>query len=510
MAAPRLVRRVRLPAAAHAALRRIAGLRPAPAWLVGGAIRDAALGRAVTDLDLAAVDARGLAAKIARAFKGTLVTLDPENAVYRLVLPPSRGRALKQIDVAEIQGRGILEDLARRDFTVNAVALELSADLPASVPARDFLDPRGGLADLARGVLRCEDDVPFKADPLRLLRAFRVAAQTGLTIEPATLELVRKHRRSAREPAGERISAELLALLALPGASSWLAAMDDCGLLTALFEDLEPARRCAEEYYGPGGVLKHSLDVCARMDFLLTNLRRIYPALAKKMEEHFAARAGGAAPYRAVLMLAALLHDVSKPETARSVDGRMRFFEHDTKGAARAEKIMRGLRLSGEQIAAVTTMIRQHLRPGHLASSGEKVTDKAIYRFFRDLGEHAPGLLVLCWGDHSSYMPEVRLRRLLDAACGDPPLKDLSRLRPPEARKTVAHLQLVSVLLRRFFDSDRSPVPVRLLDGSEVMKALKLPPGPRIGDILERLREAQAEGEVHDRPEALAFIANLK
>ena len=502
--------RVRLPPAALAALRRTAGLRPAPVWLVGGAIRDAALGRPVADIDLAAVGARSLAALLARAFKGTLVTLDAENAVYRLMLPPARGNVLKQIDVAEIQGRDILEDLSRRDFTVNAVALELRTDLPPSIPKKDFLDPRGGLADLARGVLRCEDERPLKEDPLRLLRAFRIAAQVGLEIDATTLGLIHKHRRSAREPAGERVSAELLALLALPGASSWLAAMDDCGLLTSLFEDLEPARRCAEEYYGPGGVLKHSLEVCARVDFLLTRLHRIYPALAGPLEEHFAARAAGGAPYRAVVMLTALLHDVSKPETARSVEGRLRFFEHEARGAVRAEKILRELRLSGEQITAATTMIRQHLRPGHLASSGEKVTDKAVYRFFRDLGEHAPGLLVLCWGDHSSYMPEARLRRLLDAACGDPPRADLSRVRPADARKTVAHLQLVSMLLRRFFDRARSPVPERLLDGSEVMKALKLPPGPRIGDILERLREAQAEGEVLTREAALEFIARLK
>ena len=106
-----MTRRLRLPAPALAALRRVAALRREPVWLVGGAIRDAVLGLPVVDLDLACADARGLAARIARAFKGSLVTLDAENAVYRLVLPPSRERAaLKQIDVAEIQGRDIQED----------------------------------------------------------------------------------------------------------------------------------------------------------------------------------------------------------------------------------------------------------------------------------------------------------------------------------------------------------------------------------------------------------------
>lgn len=504
-------RRIRLPAQAHAALLRVAGLKhPSPVYLVGGAVRDAALGRPVGDLDLAAADARGLAARLARAFKGTLVTLDPDNAVYRLVLPPMRGRALKQIDVAEILGRDIGEDLLRRDFTLNAVALQATPALKASVPASAFLDPRGGLADLARRVLRVEDDKPFKDDPLRLLRAFRIAAQAGLDIDPATTALIRKHRRLVREPAGERVQAELLALLAVPGASARLAEMDACGLLTALFEDLEPARRCAEDYYGPGGVLKHSLAVCARVDFLLTNFRTVYADLARVFDEHLAARSTGGVPERAVLMLAALLHDVSKPETARTVNGRLRFFEHDTRGAERAGKILRDLRFSREHAETVAEIVRQHLRPGHLASSPEPVTDKAAYRFFRDLGERAPSLLVVCWGDHASYMPEPKLKRLLSAACGAPRRAAPARLRGEDARKTVRHLQLVSMLLRRYFDQDRAPVPARLLDGAEVMKALKIPPGPKVGDALERLREAQAEGKVRDRAQALAFVARLK
>ncbi len=503
------VRRVRLGAEARAALGRVAALRREPVWLVGGAIRDAALGRAAPDLDLAARDARGLAAKIAREFRGTLVTLDAEACVYRLVLPPARGRALRQIDAAEIQGRDIAEDLRRRDFTANAVALELPARLPASIAQGAFLDPRGGLADLARGVLRCEDGRLFEEDPLRLLRAFRLAAQTGLEPDAGTLALVRRHRRLISRPAGERVQAELLGLLSCSGAAARLRAMDDCGLLTALFEDLEPARRCAQDYYGPGGVLAHTLEVCARLEFLLDRFPKIYPDISRAFDEHLAARAAGGAPWRATLMLAALLHDVSKPETARTVDGRLRFFEHDTRGAERAAAILRRLRFSRERVDSVAAIVRQHLRPGHLASGGP-VTEKAVYRFFRDLGDDAPGLLAVCWADHASYMPEPRLRRLLDAACGDPPRADLSRVRPPESKKTVVHLQLISRLLRRAFDRDRAPVPARLLDGKEVMKLLKIPPGPRVGDALERLREAQAEGAVRDRAQALAFVGRLR
>ena len=252
--------RLRLGAQARAALARVKASAKQPVWLVGGAIRDAALGRATSDLDLACADARGLAARLARDFRGTLVTLDEKNAVYRLVLPAARGAALKQIDVAGLMGKTIHEDLQRRDFTINAVALELGSALSATLNAKSFLDPRGGLKDLAVGLIRAEIESNLTDDPLRLLRAFRIAAQLDLVIEPATLKAIHRHRRLVREPAPERVHAELLSLLAVPGASRWLKRMDECGLLTELFEELEPARRCAESYYGPGGVLIHTLD----------------------------------------------------------------------------------------------------------------------------------------------------------------------------------------------------------------------------------------------------------
>jgi len=501
------MRRVRLGAEAREALAKIHSVARQPAWLVGGSIRDAALGRPFGDLDLACADARALAARLARAFKGTLVTLDEENAVYRLVLRPARGRSLKQIDIAGLQGKTIVEDLARRDFTLNAAALELTAGTPASLPESAFLDPRGGLRDLAAGIVRADIEQNLTDDPLRLLRAFRIAAQLGLRIEPKTLKAISRRKDLIREPAAERVAAELLLLLAVPGASSWLAALDEHGLLTALFPELEASRRCAEDYYGPGGVLTHTLEVCARVDYLLSNLRAIYPQLAGDLEKHFAERGG--APFRALLLLAALLHDVAKPETAKKIGGRLRFFEHDVKGAHATEAILRRLRLSREQIGTAAAIVRHHLRPGHLASGGP-LTERAAYRFFRDLGPDAPGLLIVCWGDHASYMPEARLRRLLKIATADPKRSDLSRLKPETARKTVAHLQLVSALLRRWRDQSRAPAPERLLDGRDIMKSLKIPPGPRIGELLERVREAQAEGEVKDREGALALIARLK
>ncbi len=490
-------------------LRRVAALRAEPVWLVGGAVRDLVLGRPLGDLDVACRGAKELANLCAREFKGTLVVLDEREGVYRVVLPKDAKGPL-QVDVAELQGGGIEKDLLRRDFTLNAVALPLSALRAAPRPA-DFLDPRGGLDDLAKGVLRCEEERILADDPLRLLRAFRLAAQLKMHIDEPTMKLIRKRRQDARQPAAERVRAELVGLLDCPGAAAWLKVMDECGLLTAVLEELEPARKCAEGYYGPGGVMTHTLDVCARLDYLLTEFDGLYRPQAKAFWSRLAAHAPADAPPRALLMLGALLHDVAKPETAKRVDGRLRFFEHDVIGAERASAVLKRLRFSRAAIDAVAAMVRHHLRPGHLVSAGG-ASDKAVYRLFRDLGEDAPGLLAVCWADHASYLPEARLARLLKTAVEDPSAdgKELGRLKAEDERKTVRHLQLVSFLLRRGLEPGPGPVPERLLDGAAVMKVLRLQPGPKVGEVLEALREAQATGKVRTREEALAYVSRLK
>lgn len=501
---PKPPQAARLPAEALEPLRLAARLHGKPVHLVGGAVRDLFLGRPLGDLDLACVGAQSLARKLAAALKGTPVVLDETNQVHRVALPPGGG-TLRQIDVAELQGAGIEQDLARRDFTLNAMALPLREDLAAAVPAKAVLDPRGGLADVAAGRLRCEDARLMKEDPLRLLRAFRIAAQLGFEIEKGTLEMIAGLRHRVRTPAGERTRVELLLLLAVPGASRWLKLMDETRLLTALFEEMEPARLCAAEYYGEGGVLRHSLDVCERADYLLSHVGRVFPEQARAVEAHLSPE------LRALILLSSLLHDVAKAETAKTVDGRLRFFGHDVVGAKRAGEIMKRLRCSNEETALVTAAVLHHLRPGGLATAGE-ITDKAIYRFFRDLGPHALPLLCVCWGDHASHLPEKTVVKALKTAALDPVkgVAALGRVRPQEARKTIYHLQVISLLMRRLFDEDRKPVPDRLIDGNEIMKLLSLKPGPEVGEWLERLREAQAEGKIATRADALAFLRKEK
>jgi poly(A) polymerase len=388
-----------------------------------------------------------------------------------------------------------------------AGAIALAQKLVGEFEACDYLVAPSGSCT---GMIKTHYADLFRDDPLRILRAFRIAAELGFSIEAETLKMIRALRHRVRLPAAERKQAELLALLAVPGASAWLRAMDEAGVLTALIEDLEPARRCATVYYGAGGVLEHTLQTAERADFLLHHLKRVFPKLGSAIEAEINRRSRPGAAFAAVVVIAALLHDVSKAETAKRVGGRLRFFGHDAAGARRAAAIMKALRFSREHVDTVSAVVANHLRPGNLASAGV-VTEKAAYRFFRDLGENALPLLLVCWADHASYLPEERVLALLAAARLPPDAEAaaLSRLPEPE-RKTIYHLQVVSHLLTRLFDAARKPVPERLLSGNDVMKALNLPPGPEVGKCLERLREAQAEGRVSSRQEALDFLKKGK
>jgi tRNA nucleotidyltransferase/poly(A) polymerase len=471
-------------------------------YLVGGLLRDMELklSPALLDIDLAVSgSARACAMELGRRLRGVWFPLDKERGVWRVAV---KGAAPYQVDVAALQGKDILEDLGRRDFTVNSLAL------PLPLGSGGMIDPHGGLEDLRRRVLRTPSLENLKDDPLRTLRAYRLAARLGLTLSAQTSRWVRQAAPLITRCAAERVRTELVSLLGVQDAGRWTASLEEAGLLTAILPELEPSRRCARVYYGAGGVLRHTLDVVSRLDFLFAELGRVYPALAQRILEDLSSRCGGLERHQALLRMAALLHDVSKPECARQRGGRLRFFGHESRGAERAEAILGRLRFSRDEVRWARALILHHLRPGNLAAS-RIVTDKAAFRFFRDLGECGVSCLLLCWADHASYLPDKTLRRLLPLVREDPHTFDPAGIRPTDTRKTLYYLQTISYLLARRFQEGRPVLPERLLDGNEIMRARGMKPGPGVGEILRRLQEAQAEGRVKDKRQALAFIKAL-
>jgi poly(A) polymerase/tRNA nucleotidyltransferase (CCA-adding enzyme) len=456
-------------------LRGILGVAPRDAtpFLVGGAVRDAFLGRApAIDLDVAVGGgAVELARRLADALGLAFVPLDLERGAARVVAPGHR------VDLADFRAPTLDGDLAARDFTVNALA----------VPVRRLVregrapvhDPLGGLADLAARRLRLAGPTVLADDPVRVLRAVRLACSLGFQLAAPTRAAIRAAAPDIATVSPERVRDEVLALLSAPETARGLRLADRLGVLTAIFPEVEPMRRTAQPAPHCFDVLEHSLRAVAAADRLVARLSALTP-FGPELAAHLAEPLGGGISRRQILKLATLLHDVSKPETRRTVRGRVRFFEHDLLGAARARAIGERLRLPQRAIAVLERLVRHHLRPMHLAASGA-LTDRARYRFFRDVGAETRDLLLLVLADAS-------------AVRGESPF----RLWP--------RMALVRELLAGWEEQRETARREPLLRGDDVMDRFGLSPGPEVGRLLARAREAQDLGLVSTREEALAYL----
>jgi len=469
----------RLAPSARALLRAVqsaAGRSRSP-MLVGGAVRDARLAPAraagPADLDVAVESgALDLAARVAARLGGAFVPLDPERGAARVL---ARGTCL---DVTDWRAPTLEADLAARDFTVNALAVPVRELLSRGRAA--IIDPTGGLADLRARRLRVHDPRVLTEDPLRTLRGVRLEAALGFRLTAKSARAIRSAAPGLAGVAAERVRDELLALLALPRAALALRRLDALGLLRVIVPEVDAMRGSTQPAPHRFPVLEHSLRAVAGADALLERLRELRP-FSDELAAHAAEELGGGVRRAQILKLAALLHDVSKPETRRLIEGRIRFFEHDVRGAARARDIAERLRLPGRARGVLEKLVRHHLRPGHLAASGG-VTPRARYRFYRDLGEETRDLLLLT---------------LVDAAA-------VTGVSP---RAVWRRATVVRDLLEGWEETPRAGAAAApLVRGDDVMAHFGIPPGPEVGRLLERAREAQSLGLVATREQALAYL----
>ncbi len=475
------------------------------AYWVGGPVRDRLLSRPCHDWDLVCRDALKVARTAARKAHAKFITLDDVNRIYRVILSDHT-----TIDFAELQGRSIEEDLARRDFTINAMAVPVSSsqlavnsrlqtancELP-TVNGELLIDPFGGQRDLKRRIIRAVSGRAFAEDPLRLLRAFRFAAQFGFVIESKTRRwIVREAHRLPARVAQERIREEWMRLLQQPASALTLRDMDRMGLLTALFPDLETCRRVAHRYYGAGGVLKHSLDTVQNFEWIVrrlgsegggvggreasTNFIPLPQAVLSPIRDYLSDKIGG---FRREVWLkfAALLHDIGKPATAKVIGKRLRFFGHEDVGATLSRRITHVLRCSRMETHLMALWVQNHMRLGNLAAA-PKVTEKAAARFFRDLGEEGVGMLLVSLADHYGYLAK----------------RQWGEGRDPVEKTT-------AFLLESFYSRREKVLPTRLVNGHILMKKLRLKPSPLIGVLLAKIQDAQVEGKVKTAEEAVAY-----
>lgn len=442
-------------------------------WVVGGAVRDALLGRAVGDLDLAVpTGALGLGRALADGLGWSFVTLDAERGVCRIA-------GDLQIDIADFRGPDLGADLAGRDFTVNALAASVAALVDEGMA--DVEDVTGGLSDLLARRVRVCGPRSLAEDPVRTLRVAVLAVQPGWSVDPDVESAARAAAPSLRESSAERVRDELVALVNGPGAGQGFRLLDRLGVVDVVLPESAAMRSTPQPAPHRFDVWEHSLRAVEAMDEIAARLDRLAP-WGDELAGHLAEGLGDGLGRAGALKLAALLHDVAKPETWSEADGRVRFIGHDVIGAERARGIAGRLRLSGRATGVLGRLVAQHLRPMHLTQAG-RITRRARYRFFRDLGEDARDLLLLA---------------LADAAGMDG--------RPPLEVWAGAGGAVLRSLMEGVAEASAEASAPPLLDGDDVMAAVGIGPGPMVGRLLADLREAQALGHIQTREEALASV----
>ncbi len=454
------------------------------AYVVGGAVRDHLLERETRDIDLAIAESpHRIGPELAALVGGRGISLDERRDMFRIVIhEPSR----ITVDICHLVGGSIIADLRRRDFTIDAMAVTLSSTLCGEW---NPIDPTGGAADLTAGAVRAVNDSVFSDDPVRLLRAVRLGAQIGAQIEPHTESMIRRDARLLASTSSERAREEFLRILAAPNAGRHVRLLDSLGLLRVLIPELEHTRgveQPKEHYYD---VFGHLLACVEFADAIVTN-RFESPIVAESMprfddqDARFEEEISDGHARGTFLKLTALLHDIAKPQT-RTVEpsGRMRFFGHSEEGGRMSDDILTRLRIGKRGARHVASMIRHHLRPREMARKGEMPTHRAIHRYFRDLDDFALDTLCLNMADFL-------------AARG--PL--LTRAEMKEHAELLAYIQAVGP--QRPVSATRN---TGLLDGHDIMKELNMQPGPSVGRLLELVAEAEAQGLVNTKSQALAF-----
>ena len=469
------------------------------AVIVGGAIRDALLGRPVQEVDIVipggAVPggAEAFAREAAARIGGRTVPIDQRIGVWRL--PVVGGH----IDLVAMVG-DLATDLARRDFTVNALALPLRGLTDAGIAGIErasLIDQHHGLADLDAGILRLPSPDAMQSDPVRALRAARFVAELGWWVETETERAIAAVVAQVPDVAAERVGAELARLFAADASAEGVDLLERTGLLTVCFPELDPGRGLDQRPVHLHDVFQHQIETLRWMDVLLQPAppdpsdpaAAIWAGLWHGPEWmrtpwgdlrlHFA-RHGGA------MRLAALLHDVGKPAT-RTLDSaeHTHFYGHPPLGAEMVSTALRRWRFPSAVGDRVALLVDQHLRPGQVTAPGAVPSTRALQRFQKALGDATPDVCWLFLADSLATAGVARLALRWGEYVGH--AHQIVTWRPPESAATIR----------------------RLVDGRAVMAHTGIGPGPIVGQTLAAVEEAAAVGEVRTPEEALALAAKM-
>ena len=442
-------------------------------YLVGGCVRDFFLGNISYDRDLIVTDeeADTFARKLSDFFNGKYIPLDEENKIYRVVLPDK----INYFDITNPVENSLENDIKRRDLTINAIAVNIKT---GEIPSFCL----GGIEDLNKKILREISEKNFTDDPLRLLRIFRFYSSLGFEPAENLIHIASKYSNLINKPAKERIEYELMKLFNGKYCAESLILMDKTGILDQLFPIVKELKQIPPNQHHHLDLFHHSIETVKQVQI-------IYENSSEEVKSHMDRTDFGGFPRIAHLKLACLLHDIGKPSTWTIEENtqRHRFIKHDSEGEKLCVPILKNLCFSNKQIEYISYIIKKHMYPSAVVSAPD-MSEKTMMRYLRKSEDNAIDNILIAQADRLSALgPEITgeivnnninaLNNLMDFCI--------------ETRKNI------------------KPLP-KLLDGNEIMQILNIKPSPKLGEILDTLREAQISGDITTKEEAVNFIKTLK
>lgn len=441
-------------------------------YLVGGYVRDLFLNKTSNDRDIVVFNnsAEKLAREIQEKIDGFFVELDVENQIYRVIAQ----NKIDYVDIALGVGENIEEDLKRRDFTINSVAINLKTF--------EIIDLFNGVQDIKDKKINLISEKNIEEDALRIFRIARFQAVLDFDIEEEMFEIVSKYINLLENIAIERINYEIMKMFDGKYTTKGLLTLDKMGLIEKYFPEMVEVKTIPPNSHHHLPLFFHCLETVNQIQ----NKIQEYDI---KIKNYFDEKNLGAHSRLSYLKLAGFLHDVGKPLTwtIEEDTGRHRFIKHDDIGSQIIVQTLKNLKFSNKQIKYIQNLIKYHIYPSALICE-EGASDKVLNRYFRKMEDNALDIIFLAMADRLSAKGEAITEKMIN--------------------DNLSHLNL---MIAFYFDKFLNQKPLeKLLDGNEIIEILGIKKSPILGKIIKDLKEAQINSEVITKEDAIEFIKNIE